>query len=226
MINLITSFFNKNIEAYKKRNEEYNNTLINNLKCDHLEKIHLFVEDEYSEQILDNIIKQEDIKNKVIKIFFNKQPSYSDFFQYANNNLINKIIMVSNSDIYLNNCDDALIKSYIENKNNIFCLTRFEDEINKPLIDNYEGSHDSFIFKSPINKNIIENSNFKQNTWGSENLVIWLFYKNNYNLLNPCYQIKIVHLHKTNLRENDRRRINNTEFMHDYQTISVLPIKL
>ena len=226
MINLITSFFNKNIEAYTKRNEEYNNALINNLKCEYIEKIHLFIEDEYSEKILDNIINQENIKNKVIKIFFNKQPLYSDFLQYANTNLIDKIIMVSNSDIYLNNCDNGLIKDYIENKNNVFCLTRFEDEINKPLIDNYGGSHDSFIFKSPINTNIIENSNFKQNVWGSENLIMWLFYKNSYKLLNPCYQIKIIHLHKTELRDNDRTRINNTEFMQDYETIWVGPINL
>lgn len=226
MINLITSFFNKNIEGYTKRNEEYNNALINNLKCEYIEKIHLFIEDEYSEKILDNIINQENIKNKVIKIIFNKQPLYSDFFQYANNNLIDKIIMISNSDIYLNNCDNGLIKDYIENKNNVFCLTRFEDEINKPLIDSYGGSHDSFIFKSPINKNIIENSNFKQNVWGSENLIIWLFYKNSYKLLNPCHQIKIIHLHKTELRENDRTRINNTQFMQDYNTIWVGPINL
>jgi hypothetical protein len=226
MINLITSFFNKNIEEYTKRNEEYNNALINNLKCEYIEKIHLFIEDEYSEKILDNIINQENAKNKVVKINFNKQPLYSDFFQYANTNLIDKIIMVSNSDIYLNNCDNGLIQDYIENKNNIFCLTRFEDEINKPLIDDYGGSHDSFIYKSPINTNIIENSNFKQNVWGSENLIIWLFYKNHYNLLNPCYQIKIIHLHKTELRNNDRRRINNTEFMHDYKTIGVGPINL
>ena len=199
MINLITSFFNKNIESYKERNEEYNNTLINNLKCDYIEKIHLFLEDAYSEEILDNLINQENIKNKIIKIYYNKQPTYSDFFQYANNNLNNKIIMVSNSDIYLNNYDDELIKYYIENKNNIFCLTRFENEIDKPLIDHYQGSHDSFIFKSPINKNIIDNSNFKQNIWGSENIIIWLFYKNNYKLFNPCNQIKIIHLHKSNL---------------------------
>lgn len=226
MINLVTSFFNKRDSNYNKRNNELITALTNNLSCDYFEKIHLFIDDKYSESILDTIIKKENKVNKVTKIFLKKQPTYQDFLKYANDNLKNKIVMVSNSDIYLSKCDNNLIEKYICQKNNIFALTRFENENYKPLIDKYQGSHDSFIFKSPIKYNIIEHSNFVQNVWGSENVLIWLFYKNNYTILNPCHQIKIVHLHNSDVRNHNRDRINHSEFMAGYQTIMLHPITL
>jgi hypothetical protein len=226
MINLVTSFFNKNDSNYNERNKEFITALSNNLSCDYFEKIHLFIDDKYSESILDTIIKKENKVNKVTKIFLKKQPTYQDFLKYANDNLKNKIVMVSNSDIYLSKCDNNLIEKCICQKNNIFALTRFENENYKPLIDKYQGSHDSFIFKSPINYNIIEQSNFVQNVWGSENVLIWLFHKHNYKILNPCNQIKIIHVHKSDVRPQDRIRINNKEYMKDYQTIMVCPITI
>ena len=55
--------------------------------------------------------------------------------------------------------------------------------------------------------NRINNINHVQHYWGSENVVCWELANSNINLYNPCYQIKIVHLHKSNLREFDRKQI-------------------
>lgn len=226
MINLITSFFNKKTDndLLIKRNNEYNLTLIKNLESPFIKKIHLFIEDEYSLSILNNIINNNiDYDNKIIKIMFNRQPMYSDFFKYSFDNLKDEVIMISNSDIYLDKCDKNILTKYILEKNNVFSLTRYENENDKPLIDKYEGSHDVFIFKSPLNNNICLRSNFTQNNWGSENLVISLIKKNNYTVLNPCFQIKIIHNHDSQYRNEDRIRISNTDYMNDYDYYGIIP---
>jgi hypothetical protein len=225
-INLVTSFFNKNSDndILVKRNNEFNSTLIKNLESPFIKKIHLFIEDEYSLSILNNIIKNNIVyNNKIIIIKFNKQPMYSDFFNYSFNNLKEEIVMIANSDIYLDKCDNYLLNKYILQKNNVFSLTRYENENDKPLIDKYEGSHDAYIFKSPLNNDISTRSNFTQNNWGSENLVNSLIIKNNYTILNPCFQIKIIHNHATQYRNEDRKRINNKDYMHDYETYFIYP---
>jgi len=228
-INLVTSFFNKKTdnELLKKRNNEYNITLIKNLESPFIKKLHLFIEDEYSLSILNNIINNNiDYNNKIIKIMFNKQPMYSDFFKYSFDNIKEEIVMIANSDIYLDKCDNYILDKYVLEKNNVFSLTRYENEIDKPLIDNYQGSHDVFIFKSPLNEDISIRSNFTQNNWGSENLVISLLFNNNYTVINPCFQIKIIHNHETELRNDNRIRINTTDYMNDYKYHHVNPIIL
>ena len=77
-----------------------------------------------------------------------------------------------------------------------------------PQITYFCGSHDCFIFKSPINfMNKINSINHVQHYWGSENIICWELANSNINLYNPCHQIKIVHLHKSNLREIDRKEV-------------------
>jgi hypothetical protein len=233
MINILTSFFNKNKygnhnkENLEKRNLEYNNTLIFNLQKEYIEKIYLFIEDEYSLSILDDLLEKNNLyKDKVVKILFNKQPMYSDFFLYSNNHLKDKLVMITNSDIYLDSYDNHLIQKYILNKNNVFSLTRHEWDNTKRLIDKYMGSHDSFIFKSPVNKNIIDKSTFYQNIPGSENLIIYLFHINKYTLFNPCFQFKIVHLHASQVRNYKGKRINNQQYMHGYIEKKIKPCHL
>jgi hypothetical protein len=229
MINLVTSFFNKNTDndILIKRNNEYNVTLLKNLESEYIKKIHLLIEDDYSLHVLNNIIeKKEEYNNKIIKIIFNKQPMYSDFFKYSFDNLKEELVMISNSDIYLDKCDNDILNKYILEKNNVFSLTRYENENDKPLIDNFMGSYDSFIFKSPLKDDIYVRSNFTQNNWGSENLVISLIRNNGYEILNPCYQIKIIHNHSSQYRNDDRIRINDRNYMPDYVEYIIEPCKL
>ena len=89
MINIVTSFFNKNNygshskEILEIRNLEYNNSLLNNLKCEYVEKMHLFIEDDNSLNILNDLVEKNSVyKNKDEKMMLNKQPLYSDFFLY------------------------------------------------------------------------------------------------------------------------------------------------
>ena len=230
MINLVTSFFNKLSDAsiMIERNNEYNKTLISNLESEHIKKIYLFIDDEYSLSILNtNIINGNEVyENKIVKILHNRQATYSDFFKYAYDNLKDEIVMISNSDIYLHSCDINLINKYIIEKNNVFSLSRHERLDFKPCIDYYNAGHDAFIFKSPLKEDIHLRSHFTQNNWGSENLVLSLLGNNGYEVFNPCHQIKIIHNHATELREPDRKRINYPSILSDYVCFLSYPIIL
>jgi hypothetical protein len=87
----------------------------------------------------------------------------------------------------------------------VFSLTRHEHDFTKPLIDEYMGSHDSFLFIAPIKKSILKHIQHKQNIWGAENVVLFELDKLNYKLLNPCNSIKIIHEHRSGIRNNGTR---------------------
>lgn len=204
MINLITSFYISrfNSELNNDRNEELRQCLKNNLENDFIEKIHLYVDDDESFDYIKTLNN-----DKITVISIGTKPLYSDLFSYALNNLQNKICMISNSDIYIHEMDEKLVNGL--NDNVVFALTRHEHDLSCPMIDNFCGSHDCFIFKSPLNfHDRIENIKHVQHYWGSENIVLYELLQNNIELFNPCFQIKIVHLHKSELREENRPRIN------------------
>jgi hypothetical protein len=113
--------------------------------------------------------------------------------------------MITNSDIYLHEIDINCINKI---SNNVYALTRYEHDLSSPLIDKFCKSHDAFIFKSPVNIDL-EKAKHVQNVRGSENSIIDNLIENGNKLYNPCYQIKIVHLHASMLRDKGRIRIHN-----------------
>lgn len=202
--NLITSFY---LVENQKRQNELNICLKKNIYNKYTEKIHLFLDDNISLEYLKKLIINYpiEIKKKINICKINKQPLYSDLFKYANK-LKNKLCMICNSDIWLYSILDKTILNKLIT-NTVFSLTRYENDLSHPLIDKYMGSHDSFIFKSPLNPNIIKHLQFKQNTLGSENVVMYELNKHNYKIINCCYSIITVHEHKSNIR-NWGKRIN------------------
>ena len=202
MINIVSTFYISKYNSHldNERTNELMTALIKNLESEFIEKVHLFVDDEES------LIKLNDISTKInnnkIKIIqVGHKPKYSDFFKYILDNLKESICMIINADIYLYECDVNLIE-LLKNNKLVYALTRHEHDMSHPLIDNFEGSHDCYIFNSSyIDTNIIsEHTNFYQNLPGIETHILKNFYDNGFKIFNPCIQIKIIHLHITNLR--------------------------
>jgi hypothetical protein len=200
MINIISTFYisKYSSELDNLRTIELENAFLNNLSCPFIEKIHLFIDDNDS---LDRLKVISNNSDKVVVIEMGKQPKYTDFFRYIIDNLKDKICMITNADIYLLECEETLINRLKEEKE-VYALTRYEYDMSSPLIDYYCGSHDCYIFNSKfINENIVNShSEFVQNHEGIESHVIKNFCDLGFAALNPCKQIKIVHLHKTQLR--------------------------
>jgi hypothetical protein len=210
-LELITSFYISNNE---NRNKELDYCLKKNLECNFISKIHLFIDNALVLEHL-NIMYPTLINNKICIISEYKQPKYSDLFQYANK-LKNNLCIICNSDIWFSNDSNVDIFSIIENNMNvIFSLTRYEYDNTKHLIDNYQGSHDAFIFKSPLNIELPKHLNFYQNILGSENVVLYELFKYNYKVYNPCFQIKIIHEHASQIRNYKADRINRGDYDGD-----------
>jgi hypothetical protein len=207
---LLTSFYYPNNIS---REKELILTLENNLNNTLINKIHLYItEIDYNRFIISDF-KDNINYYKIVFIVKNYQPKYKELFTFSST-FDNKIICICNSDIEFD-----IANSEIFNKvdNNIFFLTRHECDNSKPLIDNYGGSHDAFIFNSNILKNKIENKDLSyidyiQNTPGIESLLTIFFTENlNYYILNPCYEIKLIHNHTSSYRTyNGSKPIGHT----------------
>ena len=202
MINIVSTFYisNSSSEQNNLRIKELEDSLINNLLCPIIEKIHLFVDNEPSLNRLNEISNNSD---KIVIIEIGKKPKYSDFFEYILNNLKDNICMILNADIYLHEYQEDLIKNLIDNKI-VYTLTRYEYDMSHPLIDGYCGSHDCYIFNSKfINASIInEDTTFYQNFPGIETHIIKSLCDQGFKVYNPCMQLKIVHLHKSDVRNH------------------------
>lgn len=201
MINIVSTFYVSNYQSNKdtERTQELVTALLNNLNSSFVEKIHLFVDNNESLDYLKGITKSD----KIVIIEIGKKPIYSDFFNYILNHIPNKICMITNSDIYLSECDKLLI-SKLKNEKIVYALTRYEHDMTNHLIQKYCGSHDCYIFNSSfIDKKIINNhSCHPQNSPGIETHIIKNFCDQGFKVYNPCYQIKIIHLHATHLRRH------------------------
>lgn len=214
MVFLVTSFYvlEEKDELVVKRNQELEESLRKNLCSPLVSGIHLFVDDARALEKVRWMISEVGIGvgNKITVIGVQKQPKYSDLFLYACQSLQGKVVMITNSDIYLAECDLGVLSGISDN---IFALTRYEHDFSSPLIEVMKqerwGSHDAFLFQSPLKKlalkDFIPKIGHYQNRWGSEDVVIQVLLEYGYQIYNPCYEIKIVHLHASGLRDLEVR---------------------
>lgn len=188
------------------RQREIEHALNTNLNRDFIKAIHLFI----NNSDYDLFIKSEFVShrnyNKIILVRFDGQPKYPNLFQYGSN-LENKLCCICNSDIeFIMEKDYMQILEQLYNTKTIYFLTRHEADMRCPLIDNFGGSHDAFIFHSNTLRENIDNKDttcidYIQNTSGIEALLTLFFIeKLEYKILNPCFQIKLVHHHSSQIR--------------------------
>lgn len=211
VINIITSFYISKIDNANNndRNQELVDTLTNNIQSPFVEKIHLYVDDYESYKKLFSLFETEVRTEKITVIDIGKKPLFSDFFRYANEKLHGKVCMITNSDIYIKECQNALIDMLVSQKNLLFALTRYEHDMRPYQLEQYNGglSHDSYIFNSPLEGDFYKDIEHVQHHWGAEHKLLRVLSKTNVKIQNPCIQIKTVHLHKSAVREPNRPRV-------------------
>lgn len=201
-MHIISTFYISKYNSWldNDRSNELEYCIIKNLENPIVDKIHLFIDDEDALRRL-NIISNN--SEKIVVISIGLKPKYNDIFNYILENIQNEICMITNADIYIHHCEVALLEK-LKSEKVCYALTRYEHDMSHPLIDSYCGSHDCYIFNSSfINQLIInEHTNFLQNVPGIESHIIKTLCDNGFKVYNPCMQIKIVHLHKTQLRNH------------------------
>jgi len=197
---LLTSFY---YPKNKQREKELIITLKKNLEKVFIEKIHLYITQIDYKTFHEGALKNVKNYDKINFLIQNYQPTYKELFSVASE-FDNKIICICNSDIEFNIPNIEILNKL---KDNIcYFLTRHESDNTHPLITNYCGSHDAFIFKSDILKMKIKDKdlsyvNYIQNTPGIEALLtIYFTEKLDYKIFNPCFEIKLLHHHKSGFR--------------------------
>jgi hypothetical protein len=197
MILITTYYDSKHIE----RQKEIDCCLLHNIQNQYIDDIYLL-----NIHIFD-LSHLPDPKNKIHQIIIsydsNYQLRYNDAIRYINHHFINKICILSNSDIYFN---ETLHKiNSISLHNRLFALLRYDEDIDgkKHLFSRHNlprtDSQDSWIFRSPL-KIDIHRLDFSMGTLGCDNIFATIVYESNIQISNPCYDIETIHVHRTNYR--------------------------
>jgi hypothetical protein len=205
-VHIIMSFYKG---TYKKdRFQEILMSLKRNLKNPYVTAVHTLWEDRDPIIYVNNSV----LEKKLIRVQFGVQPTYKDFFDYANLRLGRGAIgIVTNSDIYFDETVECVTpvtpekKAFNATKQHlVYALSRHPSN---PCVgradycEGYTGSHDSFVFALPLPYRFSSRVDFTQNHIGAENVIIWEFRRlEGYVVRNPCHTIKCYHVHCTNER--------------------------
>ena len=205
-IHVIMSFYKG---SYKKdRFQELLMALRRNLKNPYVTAVHTLWEDR--DPII--YVNSSVLEKKLVRVKFGVQPTYKDFFDYANLRLGRGAVgIVTNSDIYFDETVQCVTPvtpdrpAYNATKQHlVYALSRHPSN---PCIgrsdycESYTGSHDAFVFALPLPPKFSSRLDFTQNHIGAENVVIWEFrHLPGYVVRNPCQAVRCYHVHCTNAR--------------------------
>ena len=165
--------------------------------------------------LLEKALRKEGVGDDKISIYDNSRPpTMKEVFQYVSDHLMNKIVVVSNGDIYLGSGFDRLNHTTMTEQRIMYALTRHhapESNCTEGVALcslPYHGSHDTFVFilHEPIPSDVLDELNYQLGSPGSENRLMWAFQtKLNYCLVNPCFVLKTYHFHCSGVRTSHER---------------------
>jgi hypothetical protein len=174
-----------NTERYK----EYLHCLAENIQNVYIDTIVLLVSDDSDCPL---------ISNKMIHRQLDKRPTYDDIFKICNEEYVDQVCIISNSDIIF---DDTL--KHITDKNilnKFVALNRWDlngDGSLSKFRHNIGDSQDCWIFKSPVD---IPGADFTMGKLGCDNRIVYLAHESGMGVINPSEQIITQHFHNTNFR--------------------------
>lgn len=199
MRNLFLEYWHSSSE---ERNKEVQDCIISNIKSGLFNNIFIYTEKQENFEIFksySNTVKP--IISPLRCTFYVAFYSLNNFITTNDLNPEHVINVVTNADIEFNNT--LTLADNIGN-NDFYALTRYEKENecwelhkNKDL---YKGSdsQDSWIYRGLFN--LASSFDFPFGVPGCDNKLAYEVFHNQYNLLNPSYDIKALHRHQTNLR--------------------------
>lgn len=212
MRNLFIEYWNS---SSRIRNSEIKNCILKNYKLNLFDNIFIATEHHAIEKFFNNYKNIKIIKRNTRCTFYHAAYFLNEFI--TNNKLIPENVsnIISNSDIEFT---DSI--TLVDNMSNdeFYGLTRYEPESEEDDIEvwlkhksyasgNGRDSQDCWIYKG-IYKNLNKEHKVPFGVPGCDNKIAYLAKKDNYKLLNPCYDIRILHNHKTNYRAGSS---SNTE---------------
>lgn len=190
---IFTQFY---IPKNKERYKEIKETLRKNVENKFITNILLVNERRYTEKEMGIYHK------KIIQIVQKKRMKFIDVFTYIKKwSNIKGYIIVANSDIIFDKSLKNLFRSKIHSKKKMYSLVRLEYDKNNindyKVYRNMRSSTDTWIFHTnqlQYIKNITD-FNIEIGTPGIDQLLPYLFYKNNFEIYNEPFFIRTFHNH-------------------------------
>ena len=201
-INLFTTLYrDKNI----LRQNEIETCLLENILNSEIDKVIVVIDcQSLFYGVRSNTLKTiqkilEEPNSKANALYTNKRPTFNDYFSYTED-FVNDINIIANSDIIFDS--NSLIRLRKWNwKNHCLALSRYDIQNVSNL---YSGklfaradSQDAWIVKGSFPK--IIDANFTMGVAGCDNVIAHHLSKY-YTIVNASLDIKIYHLHLTNVR--------------------------
>lgn len=126
------------------------------------------------------------------------RPTYRVFFDLVNKHTESPydINIVANSDIVVSN-DIALLKN-LDLEGLCLALTRWDFVDGKADLVAWDNSQATWIFQGKIRP--LGWVDFPMGAWASDNRLAWQLRHDDYVVLNPCKEIKTLHIHQSNIR--------------------------
>lgn len=202
-------------ESNDERRNEYLYTLTKNLSGGLFEKIIVFFESS-NEGVIEKFLKKNQNKIEIVNIC--GRPSFRSMFNYCDQNLFGKKVIISNADIVFGRSINLITKDYLQDS--LIILTRQEKfsnkyKLRKPDIrwkgGDYCGCADSWVFYSPLKLDV--DPQFLIGTLGCEKFCNNAI-EQGITIKNPSLDIKTYHVHDSN-----KRNYVNEDIYIDYPII-------
>ncbi|XP_050418550.1 uncharacterized protein LOC126831919 [Patella vulgata] len=209
------------IKQLEARLSEYITGLQRTLDHRYVSKVHFL----YDQSPIIKFIRTQ-IKNNLDKLVFHevsKPRQTNKIYEFVFSNLSGRVVMVTQADVYPGHGLDLIKKDVMISKKLMYALTRHgqleencdmrlrRQKSNSCSRRGYIGSHDSYVFvpEGTLLPAASVSLNHSANNLGIDNIIIWTFQTIlKYRVLNPCKVIFVYHLHCTELRNRDRKRVN------------------
>ena len=207
---VLTEYFRANNAGRRK---EINKSIEINCRTPQIKRVIIFIDPEVEfTSSLKKVLSEENYKK--IELHHTKPQSrstYSDFFSYANKNLVGENCILCNNDISFDESLDLIISSEdFDLSGHFICLTRWDVMRDNSLRFKQparirKNSQDAWIFKSPLPLKMVEKGEFYMGRPGCDGMTSYLAAISGLKILNPSEKIVAAHRHFSKYRTYGRK---------------------
>ena len=187
-----------------KREKELKKCLIQNIECEYIDQIYLFMES--------NLSLPSDPQGKITQIPLKTRLSYANCIDLIQRIIgSGKLVVFANADIYL---DKSWKSAWSVNLKDIFvALLRWEEGVGgaePTLFGPRNDSQDTWLIHSDSVLDRTWNLNAFNIPFGKagcDNAILIEFLRNKFKIVNPAMSLKTIHVHKSEFRSYDKTDI-------------------
>lgn len=129
------------------------------------------------------------------------RPTLQDYFNAVNQHVSSpyEISIVANADLFFNETLDPILDYNFYDT--CFALTRWEHET--PIrMGKSNNSQDAWVFQGHIRPLGWGTANYSLGIFGCDNRLAWELKTAGYHVINPCLDVKVMHIHGSRIRNN------------------------